>query len=91
MGRKLSPVRSNEMTCLCGDVFCAAEVDGQKLPGPVQRRGRLIEDRVIGLEDVGHSSRDVEGDIDVSAGRLPGQADGVVEEDLVGSALDDQR
>jgi hypothetical protein len=34
---------------------------------------------------------DVEGDLDVGGGGLAGQADRVVEEDLVGASLDDQR
>jgi hypothetical protein len=62
----------------------------QELSGPVQRRGRFVEDRVVGLEDVRYSGGNVEGDLDVSGGGLPGEADGVVEEDLVGSGLDDQ-
>ena len=62
----------------------------QELSGSVQRRGRFVEDRVIGLEDVRHPRGDVEGDLDVGDGGLPGEADGVVEEDLVGSGLDDQ-
>jgi hypothetical protein len=62
----------------------------QELSGPVQRRGRFVEDLVIGLEDVRHPGGDVEGDLDVGGGGLPGQADGVVEENLVGPGLDDQ-
>jgi len=62
----------------------------QELSGSVQRRGRFVEDRVIGLEDVRHPRGDVEGDLDVGGGGLAGEADGVVEEDLVGSGLDDQ-
>ena len=62
----------------------------QELSGSVQRGGRFVEDRVVGLEDVRHSGGDVEGDLYVGAGGLPGEADGVVEEDLVGSGLDDQ-
>ena len=64
---------------------------GQELPGSVQCGGRLVEDRVIGLEDVRHPGGDVEGDRDVGDSGLPGEADGVVEENLVGSGLDDQR
>jgi predicted nucleic acid-binding protein len=63
----------------------------QELSGSVQRRGRLVEDRVIGLEDVGHARGDVEGDFDVGGGSLPGDADGVVEENFVRSGMDDQR
>ena len=62
----------------------------QELSGSVQGGGRFVEDRVIGLEDVRHSGGDVEDDLDVGGGGLPGEADGVVEEDLVGSGLDDQ-
>src|SRR5438067_10545905 len=75
---------------LGGDAFCAGEMCRQELSGPVQRRGRLVEDRVVGLEDVRYSGSNVEGDLDVGGGGLPGEADGVVEEDLVGSGLDDQ-
>ena len=62
----------------------------QELSGSVQRPGRFVEDRVIGLEDVGHPGGDVEGDLDVGGGGYTGEADGVVEEDLVSSGLDDQ-
>ena len=37
-----------------------------------------------------HPGGDVEGDLDVGGGGLPGEADGVVEENLVRSGLDDQ-
>ena len=37
-----------------------------------------------------YAGGDVEGDGDVGGGGLAGEADGVVEEDLVGSGLDDQ-
>jgi hypothetical protein len=47
---------------LGGDAFCAGETRRQELAGSVQRRGRFVEDRVIGLEDVGDSGGDVEGD-----------------------------
>jgi len=50
----------------------------QELPGPVQRGGRLVQDRVKGLEDVRHPGGDVQGDLDVGGGGLPRQADGVV-------------
>src|SRR5258706_15332732 len=63
----------------------------QKLSGSVQRRGRFVEDRVVGLEDVRHPGGDVEGDLDVGGGGLLREADGVVEEYLVSSGLDDQR
>jgi hypothetical protein len=62
----------------------------QELSGSVQRRGRFVEDRVIGLEDVGHPGGDVERDLDVGGGGLSREADGVVEENLVSSGLDDQ-
>jgi hypothetical protein len=47
---------------LGGDAFCAGETRRQELAGSVQRRGRFVEDRVIGLEDVGDPGGDVEGD-----------------------------
>jgi len=39
---------------------------------------------------VGYPGGDVEGDRDVGGGGVLGEADGVVEEDVVGSGLDDQ-
>ena len=62
----------------------------QELSGSVQRRRCFVEDRVIGLEDVGHPGRDVEGDLDVGDGSYNGEADGIVEENLVRSSLDNQ-
>ena len=62
----------------------------QELSGSVQCGGRFVEDRVIGLEDVRHPGGDVEGDLDVGGGGLLREADGVVEENLVRSGLDDQ-
>ena len=44
------------------DTFCAGETRRQELAGSVQRRGRFVEDRVIGLEDVGDAGGDVEAD-----------------------------
>jgi len=75
---------------LCGGAFCAGEMRRQELSGSVQRRGRFVEDRVVGLEDVRHPGGDVEGDLDVGGGRLSREADGVVEENLVSPGLDDQ-
>src|ERR1039457_5507245 len=59
---------------LCGDAFCAGEIRRQELSGSVQRRGRFVEDRIEGLEDVRHPRGDVEGDLDVGGGGLPGAA-----------------
>jgi hypothetical protein len=75
---------------LGGDPFGAGQMRRQELSRSVQGGGRFVEDRVEGLEDVRHPGGDVEGDRDVGGGGLPGQADGVVEEDLVRSGLDDQ-
>ena len=75
---------------LGGHAFCAGETRRQELAGSVQRRGRFVEDRVIRLEDVRHPGGDVEGDLDVGGRILAGEADGVVEENLVASGLDDQ-
>ena len=58
---------SDSNLLLSGDAFCAGEMRRQYLSGSVQRRGRFVEDRVIGL-DVGHPRGDVERDLDV--GRL---------------------
>jgi hypothetical protein len=60
------------------------------LSGSIERRGRFVEHRVIGLEDVGHPGGDVECNLNVGDGSLPGEADGVVEENLMRSDLDDQ-
>jgi hypothetical protein len=46
---------------------------------------------VVGLEDVGHPGGDVEPHIDVGGGGLSREADGVLEENLVRSRLDEQR
>ena len=62
----------------------------QELSGSVQRRHRFVEDRGVCLEDVRNPWGDIEGDRDVRGGSLPGEADGVVEEDLMSSGLDDQ-
>ena len=62
----------------------------QELSGSVQCSGRFVEDRIKGLEDVRHPRGDVEGDLDVGGGGLSREADGVVEENLVRSGLDDQ-
>src|SRR6267378_5798644 len=75
---------------LCGDAFCAGEIRGQELSGSVQCNGRLVKHLGIGLEDVGHPRGDIERDLDVGGGRLSREANGVVEENLVTSALDDQ-
>src|SRR5450432_2047713 len=75
---------------LCGDAFCSGEVPRQELSGSVQRRGPFVEDRVIGLEDVGNPRRDFERDFDVGTGGLSREADGVVEENLVTTGLNDQ-
>jgi len=64
---------------------------GQELSGSVQCSARFVEDRVIALKDVGHAGGDVERDLDVGRGGLPREADGVIEQNLVTSGLDDQR
>src|SRR6266566_2390257 len=66
------------------------ELGREELPGSVQRRDRFVEDRVISLEDVGHPRGDVERDLDVGGGGLSREADGMFEENLVTSGLDDQ-
>jgi len=62
----------------------------QELSGSVQGGGRLVEGREVRLEDVRHLGGDIEGDLDVGDGGLPCEADGVVEQNLVTSGLDDQ-
>src|SRR3954454_18344332 len=74
---------------ICGDAFCAGEMRRQELSGPVQCSGRFVKDRVIGLEDVGHPRGDVERDLEVGGGGVSCEADGVVEENLVTSGLND--
>jgi hypothetical protein len=46
---------------------------------------------VIGLEDVGHARGDLQRGLDVDDGGLSREAEGVVEENVVSSGLDDQR
>src|SRR4051794_19660982 len=77
-------------TSLSRDAFGAGETRRQELPGPVQCSGRFVEDRGVALEDVRHPRGDLERDLDVGDGGLPREAEGVVEEDLVASGLDDQ-
>src|SRR5712691_12282903 len=81
---------SNSFLLLGGDALCPGQMRRQELSGSVQRRGRFVEDRVIGLEDVRHPGGNVESDLDVGGGGLLGEADGVIEENLVSSGLDDQ-
>ena len=76
---------------LCGDAFGAGQMRGKELPGSVQGSARFVEDGVVGLENVRDAGGDVEGDGAVGDSGLPGEADGVVEEDLVSSDLDDRR
>ncbi len=66
------------------------EMHGEELSSSVQRRGRFVEDLVIGLEDVGNSRGDVEHHFDVGVGSLLCEAESVVEENLMRSGLDDQ-
>jgi hypothetical protein len=61
----------------------------QELAGSVQCSARFVEDRIEGLEDVRYPRSDVEGDSDVGGGGLLREADGVVEEHLVSSGLND--
>src|SRR3954447_844367 len=62
----------------------------QELSGSVQCSARFVKDRGIALEDVRHPRGDLERDLDVGGGGLSREADGVVEENLVTSGLDDQ-
>jgi hypothetical protein len=62
----------------------------QELSGSVQRPGRFVKERVIGLKNVGCPRRDVERDLDVGDGGLLREAECVAEENLVSSGLDDQ-
>jgi len=75
---------------LSGDKFRTGEISRQELAGPVRRSGRFVEDWIKGLEDVRHPRGDVEGDFDVGGGGSLREADGVVQENLVASGLDDQ-
>ncbi len=61
----------------------------QELSGSVQCGDRFVEERIEALEDVRHPRGDVEGHLDVGGGGLLREADGVVEENLVSSGLDD--
>jgi hypothetical protein len=62
----------------------------QELHGSVQCSGRFLENWIKGLEHVRHPGGDIEGDLSVGAGGLPHEADGVIEENLVSSGLDDK-
>ena len=71
------------MSGLCdsgSDAFCAGEMRRQELSGSVQRRGPFVEDRGVGLEDVGYPRGDLESDFDVGDGSLTRETDSVVEE-----------
>src|SRR3979411_1589752 len=61
---------------LDGDALCAGKIRREALSGPVKGRGRFVEHRVIGLEDVGHPGGDVEGNFNVGDSSLTGEADG---------------
>jgi len=65
-----------------GDEFCASEMRRQELSSSVQCGDPFVQDWIKGLEDVWHPSGDAEADLDVGGGGLPGEADGVVEENL---------
>ena len=78
-------------TPLRGDRCRIGEMRRQKLSGPIQSSDRFVKDRIKGLEDVRHPRSDVKRDVDIGNGSLSGEADGVIEENLVGSSLDDQR
>ena len=62
----------------------------QELSGSVQRRCGFVKDWVIRLEDVRHPRGDVERDLNVGGRGFSREAEGVVEENLVSSGLDDQ-
>ena len=68
----------------------SGEMRRQELPGSVQCSGRFVENWIKGLEDVRHPGGDIEGDLSVGGGGLPREADGVIEENLMSSGLDDQ-
>ncbi len=61
-----------------------------ELSGSVQSRDRLIEDRRVALEDVGHAWGDVERHLDVGARGFAREANGIIEQHLVAPGLDDQ-
>src|SRR4051794_6918836 len=82
---------SSRCLSLSGDTSCTSEMCRQDLSGSVKCSGRFVEDRVIGLEDVGHPRCDVERDLHVGSDGLLRESDGVVEENLVSPGLDDQR
>ena len=65
------------------DAFCTGEMGRQEPSGSVQRSDCFVEDRVVGLEHVGHAGGDVERDLDVGGGGLSREAERVVEENLV--------
>jgi len=87
---RLGPSSLAVCLSLGGGACGAGEMRRQELSGSVQGGGRFVEDRIEALEDVRHPRGDVEGDLDVGDSGLPREADGVVEENLVRSGLDDQ-
>src|SRR6478752_5540245 len=90
-GRAWMGMTAASLMSLGGDAFRVGEMCRQEPSGSGQRRGSLVEDRVVGLEDVGDPGGDVEGDLDIGGGRALREAERVVEEHLVRSGLDDQR
>jgi hypothetical protein len=78
------------MACACsaggtspGSCTKSGEMRRQELPGSVQCSARFVENWIKGLEDMRHPGGDIEGDLDVGAGGLPREAEGVVEEKIV--------
>ena len=69
---------------------CAGEMRRKEPSGSVERRGRFVEDRVVGLEDVGTPGVMSSVTSTSAVGGLSREAEGVVEENLVRSGLDDQ-
>jgi hypothetical protein len=73
------------------DGVCAAEMCGYEPCGLVERRVRLVETSVVVLVDVREVATDLQRDVDVVGTRAAGQADRVVEQELVRADLDQQR
>jgi hypothetical protein len=56
----------------------------------VQCRACLVQDGGEGLDDVGNPGRDLQGDLHVAGGGAGCQPDGIIEQDLIGPALDEE-
>src|SRR5580704_2294266 len=90
-GRILRSGYAAHRCSLCDDAVCPGEMRRQEPSGSVESSARFVKHRGKALEDVGHSRDDLKRDLDVGGGGLSRQANGVIEENLVTTRLNDQR